>query len=597
MLVDVTLTGSIRRVAWIDPTELRIGLGCLRLPADEDAARETITAAANSGITVFDTAHAYGLARGNGERLLADALRDADPGRRARIITKGGMTRPAGGWVPDGRARTIAADCEASLTALDGRQIDVYLLHAPDPRTPWATSMRALARLVDRGLVRRVGVANVNRTQLDEALDLAPVAAVQVALSPLDDRAIRGGVLERCDDLGLTLLAHSPLGGPRRAGALLRRAELTVIADGHGATSAEVALAWLLSLSPSVVPIPGAGRPESARSSAAAATLELDEAERATLAAAFGGAEPHARRRAPRGPQDGEVVIVMGIPGAGKSRIAAGYIDRGYTRLNRDERGGSLRALAAELDEQLGAGVRRAVLDNTYLTRDTRSHVVEAADRHALPTRCVWIDTPLAQAQVNLVLRLLERFGSLPTPEQISAAAKREPWLMLPTSQMRALRELEPPSADEGFAAIEHVPFIRAPASSETTGAVFVGAAALGCDGIGEVLAGANPGAPHLLFDWVPDGDAGALDGNAARLSDLVTGPVEVAFCTHAAGPPRCWCRPPLPGLPLAFARAHSLDLARAMLVGCTPAHRTLARTLGTRYVSAAHVARAPSGG
>ncbi len=82
---------------------------------------------------------------------------------------------------------------------------------------PWATSMRALARLVDRGLVRRVGVANVNRTQLDEALELAPVAAVQVALSPLDDRAIRGGVLERCDELGLTLLAHSPLGGPRRA--------------------------------------------------------------------------------------------------------------------------------------------------------------------------------------------------------------------------------------------------------------------------------------------------------------------------------------------------------------------------------------------
>jgi aryl-alcohol dehydrogenase-like predicted oxidoreductase len=576
-------------VAWLDPAELRIGLGCLRLPADEEAACATITAAASAGITVFDTAHAYGAALGGGEQLLARALgSDTDPGGRGRIITKGGMARPAGGWVPDGRAKTITADCEASLRALDGREIDLYLLHAPDPRTPWATSVRALARLVDRGLVRRVGVANVNRAQLDEALKLAPVAAVQVALSPLDDRAIRGGVLERCDALGLTLLAHSPLGGPRRAQALLRRGELAVIAGAHGATPAEVALAWLLSLSPSVVPIPGASRPESARSSAAAAALELDEAECAALTAAFRGAAPPARRAAPRGSEDGEVVIVMGIPGAGKSRIAADYVHRGHARLNRDERGGSLRAVAADLDDRLAGGVQRAVLDNTYLTRESRSRVIETATRHALPTRCVWIDTPLAQAQVNLVLRVLERFGSLPMPEQIRAAAKREPWLMLPTSQMRALRELEPPSADEGFIAIEHVPFARTPASGATTAAVFLGAAALTCDDIAEVLAGAEPAAPHLLFDWVPDGDTGALDDHAARLRDLVTGPVEVAVCPHAAGPPRCWCRPPLPGLPLAFARAHSTDLARATLIGCTPTHRTLGRTLGARYVSAA---------
>jgi aryl-alcohol dehydrogenase-like predicted oxidoreductase/adenylate kinase family enzyme len=589
-LVDATLPGSIRRVAWLDPAELRIGLGCLRLPADEETACATLTAAASGGITVFDTAHAYGATPGGGEQLLARVLgSDTDPGGRARIITKGGMARPSGGWVPDGRAKTITADCEASLTALDGREIDLYLLHAPDPRMKWETSVRALARLVDRGLVRRIGVANVNRTQLDQALELAPIAAVQVALNPLDDRAIRGGVLERCDQLGLTLLAHSPLGGPPRAQALLRRGELTVIACAHGAAPAEVALAWLLSLSPSVVPIPGASRPESARSSTAAATLELDEAERATLTAAFWGAAPPARRSAPRGAQDGEVVIVMGIPGAGKSQLAADYVDRGHARLNRDERGGSLRGLAAELDTRLAGGVRRAVLDNTYLTRESRNRVIETATRHALPTRCVWIDTPLAQAQVNLVLRLLERFGSLPTPEQIRVAAKREPWLMLPTSQMRALQELEPPSADEGFTAIEHVSFARTPASGASTAAVFVGAAALTCDDIADVLARAEPAAPHLLFDWVPDGDTGALDVHAARLRDLVTGPVEVALCPHASGPPPCWCRPPLPGLPLAFARARSTDLARATLIGCTPTHRTLGRTLGARYVSAAN--------
>ena len=78
-----------------------------------------------------------------------------------------------------------------SLAALDGLPIDLYLLHAPDPRVPWRTSVRALGRLVEEGLVARVGVCNVNRTQLDEACEHAPIAAVQVALSRLDDTAVR----------------------------------------------------------------------------------------------------------------------------------------------------------------------------------------------------------------------------------------------------------------------------------------------------------------------------------------------------------------------------------------------------------------------
>src|SRR2546429_4082701 len=158
----------------------------------------TIGAAAEAGITVFDTARAYG----PNEAMVARALRDCGAAATARIVTKGGMTKAAEAWIPDGRAKTIRADCEASLAALDGLPIDLYLIHAPDPRTPWRTSLRALARLVDDGLVRRVGVANVNRRELDEALTLAPVTAVQVALSLRDDHALRGGVLERCDEHG-----------------------------------------------------------------------------------------------------------------------------------------------------------------------------------------------------------------------------------------------------------------------------------------------------------------------------------------------------------------------------------------------------------
>jgi aryl-alcohol dehydrogenase-like predicted oxidoreductase/predicted kinase len=560
----------------------------MRLSTDEsrdDAlALETIAAAAGAGVRVFDTARAYGLGPdelGHNERLLARALRRCGATETARIVTKGGMTRAGGGWVPDGRAKAILADCEASLDALDGLPIDLYLLHAPDPRTPWRTSVRALARLLDEGLVPRVGVANVNRRQLDEAFGHAELAAVQVALGPFDDRALRGGVVERCADAGVVVIAHSPLGGPRRARSLARTEALAEVAEVHGASPAQVALAWLLELSPVVVAIPGARRPATARAAARAAGLLLDDGDRRVLARALGGPVSAPRRGAAA--TGAEVVLVMGIPGAGKSRVAEGYVARGYLRLNRDERGGSLRGLASALDGALASGAPRVVLDNTYLGRAARSHVLEAAGRHGAATTCVWLDTPLAQAQVNLVERLLDRFGSLPAPEQLRDVAKQEAGLLAPTSQMRAVRELEPPSAGEGFAAVERVAFARV---SRLEGAgVFVAAAALDRPGFEDALAHADPAAPHLAYDWSPGGGSDRLERAVARLSAAVSGPVEAAVCPHPAGPPVCWCRPPLPGLPLAFARAHGVDPARSLLIGTGPAHRTLAATLGARYV------------
>jgi aryl-alcohol dehydrogenase-like predicted oxidoreductase/predicted kinase len=503
---------------------------------------EPIVAALEAGITVFDTARSY---EGN-EQLLAATLRDCGAEERARIVTKGGMARPGGTWVPDGRAKTILGDCQASLEALDGLPIDLYLIHAPDPRTPWRTSVRALARLVDEGLVRRVGVSNVNRGQLEEALDLAPISAIEVSLSVFDDRALRGGIVERCEEAGVAVIAHSPFGGPRRA----KRLDFE---------EARLALAWLLSLSPTVIAIPGARRPETARSAASAAGLVLGDTERATLERAFGELRPARVERRPSS-GNGEIVVVMGIPGAGKSRIAEEYVARGYLRLNRDERGGSLRKLADLLDAELASGARRVVLDNTYLTRASRSYVIDAADRHAVPARCVWLDTPLAQAQVNIVERLLDGDD-----------------VLAPTSQMRALRELEPPTLDEGWAAVETVPFVRA--GRDGVAGVFVAAAAL------DALPETDRDAPHLIFDWEPDGAPDALAPAVARLATEVSGPVEGAICPHPAGPPSCWCRPPLPRLLLEFARAHGVDPARSTLVGTSAAHRTLATTIGARYL------------
>src|SRR5207248_1760782 len=133
----------------------------------------------------------------------------------------------------------------------------------------------------------------------------------------------------------------------------------------------------------------------------------------------------------------------------------------------------------------------------------------------------------------------------------------------------------------EGFASVERVPFARTQPPGSARAGVFVAAAALERPGCEEALEEGGLGAPHLVFDWRPDGAADALAAGAARLAAVVSGPVETALCPHPAGPPTCWCRPPLPGLLLAFSRAHGVYPSRSLLVGTGPAHRSLAAALG----------------
>ena len=170
--------------------------------------------------------------------------------------------------------------------------------------------------------------------------------------------------------------------------------------------------------------------------------------------------------------------------------------------------------------------------------------------------------------------------------------ARREPGIMLPASQMRTFRELEPPSMDEGFTDVVRIPFERDPRtpSSKTLsspGGVFVSAAALRLPGWKDAIALGDPRVPHLVFDWRPGEAVDVLDPEVALLSAQVAGIVSSALCPHEAGVPVCWCRPPLPGLILAFTRAHRIDPSHATLIGASPAHRTLANTVGARYIPA----------
>ena len=248
---------------------------------DEEQSIRTIHAALDAGVNLIDTADAY--ARddrdiGHGERLIAKALK----GRRDDVIvaTKGGLTRDRQRrWPPDGRPEHLRAACEASLRALETDRIDLYQFHRPDPRVPYAESIGTFKQLQDEGKVRWVGISNATVEQLEQALGIVDVVSVQNQLSLRYTGPIGRGEVEACTERGIAFLAWSPLGGIGSSDSPAAVDAVTAAARAHDVSPQQVALVWLLSLGPTVIPIPGSSRPETITDSLSAAELSLSADE------------------------------------------------------------------------------------------------------------------------------------------------------------------------------------------------------------------------------------------------------------------------------------------------------------------------------
>jgi aryl-alcohol dehydrogenase-like predicted oxidoreductase/histidinol phosphatase-like enzyme/predicted kinase len=579
---------------------------------DEEHGVAVIRAALDAGATLLDTADVYCLDDrdvGHNERLIARAL-DGWAGDRTRstVATKGGMRRPKGAWVADGRAKHLHDACEASRRALGVDTIDLYQFHAVDPKTSIETSVRALARLQEEGKVRDVGLCNVTVSQMEAAQSVVRIASVQVSLSPLDDESLRNGVAEYCRDNGIRLIAYRPLGGDR-VKQLARDPVLSRTAAKHAASNEEVALAWLMSFGAGIVPIPGATRIGTAMSLSRALGIELDDEDRLALDERFSGRllrVPRAQRRA-ADDADGEVIIVMGMPGAGKTAVARELEADGCDRLNRDALGGSLADLAPRLDELLVAGRRRVVLDNTYGTRKSRNEVIETAWQRGVPVRCIWLTTDVANAQINSIRRMLDVHGALPTPEEIRERGRKDTRYLLPDAQFRYERTVEPPTLDEGFVSIEIRTFVREPVGSEARALILDfddlagrGAPVLHADDVALAETRRDTLARHqsngwLLFihAWRPhiarnETTLHDVDACFARMRELVGATVDIALCPHDAGPPVCWCRKPIPGSVLEFGSRRDVALARSIVVGSSAADRTMAERIGAQFMASA---------
>lgn len=239
-----------------DLTVHRLGFGAMRVcgtniwgpPKDRPNAHSVLRRAIELGVNFFDTADSYG--PHVDEELIAEALYPYPKG--LVIATKGGLLRPRpSAWDPDGRPEHLKRALEGSLKRLKIERIDLYQLHAPDPKVPFADSVGALADGQKAGKIRHVGISNVSVKQLEEARRICPIVSVQNEYN-LGNRSSEA-VLKVCERLGIAFLPWYPLA----AGDVLKEAKLKAVAKKLQATPAQVALAWLLAKSPVMLPIPG----------------------------------------------------------------------------------------------------------------------------------------------------------------------------------------------------------------------------------------------------------------------------------------------------------------------------------------------------
>ena len=292
-----------------------IGLGMGSVTTDFGARDDEITVAAikralDLGVTFLDTAERY--ANGRHERLVGQAIK----GRRSGVVVAskfGNLDHPDGTRAYNGHPEYVPGACDRSLQRLGVDEIDLYYLHRVDPQVPIEDTVGAMAELVRRGKVRYLGLCEAGPATLRRAVGIHPIAALQTEYS-LWARDVEPEILPACRELGIGFVGYSPLGRGLLAGRVkklddiaehdFRRAHprfqpgnlernlellkpLEEVARAHGATTAQVALAWLLAQGDDIVPIPGTKQPKYVEQNVAAVDLQLTPAEMALLAETF----------------------------------------------------------------------------------------------------------------------------------------------------------------------------------------------------------------------------------------------------------------------------------------------------------------------
>ena len=280
MNVNLNAAAAGQLVLGADLKVNRLGFGAMRItgrdvwgdPPDVANAVRVLQRAVHLGVNFIDTADSYGPEVS--ENLIARALHPYLPD--VVIATKGGLVRPGPqAWNRDARPEHLRKACEASLKRLRRDRIDLYQLHAPDPRVPLEDSIGELVRLKSEGKIRHIGVSNVSVAELERCERLTPIVSVQNRYN-LEDRH-SDDVLAYCESKAIAFLPWAPLGsGWHTRGSGAPRG-LEQIADRHGITVGQAVIAWLLERSAVMLPIPGTGSMEHLEENIAAAAVRLNQ--------------------------------------------------------------------------------------------------------------------------------------------------------------------------------------------------------------------------------------------------------------------------------------------------------------------------------
>jgi HAD superfamily hydrolase (TIGR01662 family) len=604
--------------------DVPLGLGLLGLShenrPEESAAIDVIHAALDRGIRVLDTADVYGSGASDlhyGEGLVRKALASWSGDRDAvHVVTKAGLERPRGRWRPNGKPAHLREAVEGSLKALGVEQLYMLMLHVNDSRTPFEDSLATLAALQAEGKVRHLGLCNTSIAEVRQAQRHFPVMAIQNELSVVDRKAATNGVVDLAAQIGAAFMAHRPFGGHVKAEKLLRNRAVKPLVARHGITPHEAALAALTNLEQAVLPLIGPTRRETLDSCLKALDQRLDATDWEALSTKISFVATDSARLALEQPETpansasgAEVVIIMGIQGAGKSTVVEPYLEAGYERLNRDIIGGKLDDMVPLLAEHLEAGRRQVVLDNTYPTQVSRFGVVQTAHRFGVPVRCKFLATSFADASINVANRILERYEKLLGPDELKEFAKTDPNLPPPVAMQRWAAGFEPPVEAEGFSAVETIPFVRRTHASATGKGLL-----LDVDGtIRSTKSGEKyprtpddvqllPNRREILQRWLDEGyqlffvsnqsgvaseklTADDTEACFARTVELLGLPIKaISYCPHPAFPVGCFCRKPLPGLAVHLCRAHGLARDQLVMVGDMESDRKFAENIGATY-------------
>jgi HAD superfamily hydrolase (TIGR01662 family) len=321
-----------------------------------------------------------------------------------------------------------------------------------------------------------------------------------------------------------------------------------------------------------------------------------------------------------------EIVIIMGIQGAGKSTLVNDYVTRGYVRFNRDEMGGDLAKLNTKLEEAIKNNHTLFVLDNTYGTKESRKAVIDIAKRNKFTIKCVWMTTKIEDAQFNVTSRIFDRFlaynSDLFSPRTMKMAREiygpdgaknfKDP-SNIPSIALYAYKKsFEEPTADEGFDSIEKVVFNRRPVDKNCTKKAII----LDYDGtLRETKSGDKypknpddivilPNRKEVLARYKKNGylllgvsnQSGIEKGDVTedvviscfeKTNKLLGFDIPVHFCPHHSFPIRCYCRKPLPALGTYYIKSLGLNPAECIMVGDAKTDKTFSQRCGFQFQAA----------